>query len=204
MRPAMADTCEPFEVCERPSAFRRFARSAAEFLTFAIVAAAVLIPFRMYIAKPFVVEGASMSPTFETGDYLIVDEISFALRPPERGEVVVLRYPHDPSKHFIKRVIGLPGETVAIAGGEVTITTADGQRVSLDEPYVELESKANSTATLGDDEYFVMGDNRAGSYDSRVWGPVPRDLIVGRALVRLLPVDEIGALPGDARSFIAE
>lgn len=200
----MADTCEPFEVCERPSAFRRFARSAAEFLTFAAVAAAILIPFRMYIAKPFVVEGASMSPTFETGDYLIVDEISLALRTPERGEVVVLRYPHDPSKHFIKRVIGLPGETVAIEGGSVTITTADGQRLTLDEPYVELESKANSTATLGDDEYFVMGDNRAGSYDSRVWGPVPRDLIVGRALVRLLPVGEIGTLPGDARSPAAE
>lgn len=198
----MADTCEPFEVCERPSPLRRFLRSAAEFLTFAAVAAAVLIPFRMYIAKPFVVEGASMSPTFETGDYLIVDEISLALRPPERGEVVVLRYPHDPTKHFIKRVIGLPGETISIEDGAVTVTPKNGQPLTLNEAYVELESKASSSATLGPDEYYVMGDNRAGSYDSRVWGPVPRRLIVGRALLRLLPVSEAGTLPGDARETI--
>lgn len=198
----MPDTCEPFEVCERPSALRRFGRSLAEFLTFAAVAAAVLIPFRVFIAKPFVVEGASMSPTFETGDYLIVDEISLALRPPERGEVVVLRYPRDPSKHFIKRIIGLPGEKVSIANGAVTITTVDGQKIALDEPYIELPSAASSEATLGPDDYFVMGDNRAGSYDSRVWGPVPRALIVGRALVRLLPPGEAGVLPGDASQTI--
>lgn len=198
----MPDTCEPFEVCERPSAARRFLRSVGEFLTFAVIAAAILIPFRMYIAKPFVVEGASMSPTFETGDYLIVDEISFALRAPARGEVVVLRYPHDPSKHFIKRVIGLPGETVSINSGAVTVTTAGGEKIALDEPYVELPARATSTATLGADEYFVMGDNRAGSYDSRVWGPVPVNLIVGRALVRLLPVSEVGTKPGDASQTI--
>lgn len=198
----MPDTCEPFEVCERPSALRRFGRSAVEFLTFAAVAAAVLIPFRMFIAKPFVVEGASMSPTFETGDYLIVDEISFSMRPPERGEVVVLRYPHDPSKHFIKRIIGLPGETVSIQDGAVTITTVDDETISLDEPYIELESDTTSTATLGSGEYFVMGDNRAGSFDSRVWGSVPRELIVGRAFLRLLPPAEAGVLPGDASETI--
>ncbi len=198
----MPDTREPFEARERPNALRRFGRSAVEFLTFAAVAAAVLIPFRMFIAKPFVVEGASMSPTFETGDYLIVDEISFAMRPPARGEVVVLRYPHDPSKHFIKRIIGLPGETVSIRDGAVTITAADGEKISLDEPYVELALDTTSTATLGSGEYFVMGDNRAGSFDSRVWGSVPRELIVGRALLRLLPPAEAGVLPGDARETI--
>jgi signal peptidase I len=198
----MPDTCEPFEVCERPSPARRFGRSLVEFLTFAAVAAAILIPFRMYIAKPFVVEGASMSPTFETGDYLIVDELSFALRPPERGEVVVLRYPHDPTKHFIKRIIGLPGETVSMSNGAVTITKADGSTMSLEESYVAMPAKTNTTAKLGKNDYFVMGDNRAGSYDSRVWGPVPKELLVGRALFRLLPISEAGVEPGDAREAV--
>jgi signal peptidase I len=186
----------------RQSPLARFGKSVGEFLTFAAVAAAILIPFRMYVAKPFVVEGASMSPTFETGDYLIVDEISFALRTPARGEVVVLRYPHEPQKHFIKRVIGLPGETVAIEDGAVTITTAEGDTIELDEPYIELPARTNSTSELGEDEYFVMGDNRAGSYDSRIWGSVPRDLIVGRALLRLLPPTDAGILPGDASETI--
>jgi signal peptidase I len=204
MRDTMPETYEPFEAYRRPSQLRRFLRSTAEFLTFAAVAAAILIPFRMFIAKPFVVEGASMSPTFETGDYLIVDEISLTLRPPERGEVVVLCYPHDPAKHFIKRIVGLPGEKISVEDGAVTVTPKGGQPITLDEPYVERESKTTASATLGPNEYFVMGDNRAGSYDSRVWGPVPRDLIVGRALLRLLPVSEIGALPGDARETLAD
>lgn len=198
----MPDTYEPFEAAERPGPLRRFGRSLVEFLTFAAVAAAILIPFRMFVAKPFVVEGASMSPTFETGDYLIVDELSFALRPPERGEVVVLRYPHDPSKHFIKRIVGLPGETVSINAGVVTITKVGGDTVTLDEPYVALPAKATSSAKLGENDYFVMGDNRAGSYDSRVWGPVPRELLVGRALFRLLPVAEASVHPGDARATV--
>jgi signal peptidase I len=199
----MPETSEHFELHGRkPSALVRLGKSVGEFLTFAAVAAAILIPFRMYVAKPFVVEGASMSPTFETGDYLIVDEISFEVRPPARGEVVVLRYPHDPSKHFIKRVIGLPGETVTIKDGTVTITTVDGEKITLDEPYIELPSRTDSSATLGKDEFFVMGDNRAGSYDSRVWGPVPRDLMVGRAILRLLPPAEAGILPGDAAQTI--
>lgn len=198
----MLDSQETLGAPKRDDASRGFWRSLGEFLVFAAIAAAVLIPFRMYIAKPFVVEGASMSPTFETGDYLIVDEISFALRPPERGEVVVLRYPHDPAKHFIKRVIGLPGETVEIANGKVAVREVSGEEIALDEPYIKLPSRDTSTTTLGENEYFVMGDNRGGSYDSRMWGPVPRELMVGRALLRLLPVSEAGTLPGNASDTI--
>ena len=157
-----------------------------EFVLYVAVAAAILLPFRAFIAKPYIVSGASMSPTFETGDYLIIDEISYSLREPERGEVAVFHFPNDTSKSFIKRVIGLPGETVTISNGAVTITPGNGKPFSLDEPYVKIPSRASGTFELGDDEYFAMGDNRLGSYDSRTWGPVPRSDFIGRAFLELL------------------
>lgn len=155
----------------------------------------VVIPFRFYIAQPFVVDGASMDPTFETGNYLIVDEISYRFKTPERGSVLIFKYPKDPSKSFIKRVIGLPGETVSISGGKVTIINdehPDG--FVLDEPYVKLEKIDNSTNTLDADEYFVMGDNRASSADSRIWGPVPKENIIGQPIIRFYPP---ALFPGD-------
>ena len=155
----------------------------------------VVIPFRFYVAQPFVVDGASMDPTFETGDYLIVDEISYRFKTPERGSVLIFKYPKDPRKSFIKRVIGLPGETVSISDGKVTIINAEHpDGFVLDEPYVELKKIDNSTNTLEADEYFVMGDNRASSAVSRIWGPVPKDNIVGRPIIRFFPP---ALFPGD-------
>src|SRR3989338_5857830 len=102
----------------------------------------VVIPFRFYVAQPFVVDGASMDPTFETGDYLIVDEISYRFKTPERGSVLIFKYPKDPRKSFIKRVIGLPGETVSISAGLVTIiNTQNPEGFVLDEPYVKLHKQ---------------------------------------------------------------
>ena len=155
----------------------------------------IVVPFRFYVAQPFVVDGASMDPTFETGDYLIVDEISYRFKTPERGSVLIFKYPKDPRKSFIKRVIGLPGETVLISDGQVTIINAEHPNgFVLDEPYVELEKLDSSTHTLKADEYFVMGDNRASSADSRLWGPVPKDNIVGRPIIRFFPP---ALFPGD-------
>src|SRR3989344_1306990 len=156
----------------------------------------IVIPFRLYIAKPFIVNGASMEPTFETGDYLIVDEISYHFNTPERGSVLVFRYPKDPSKSFIKRVIGLPGETVSISEGVVTIiNTEHPNGFVLNEPYIESHRGDTLESTLGEGEYFVMGDNRLGSADSRLWGPVPKDNIVGRPIIRFYPP---ALFPGDA------
>lgn len=171
----------------------------ADVITFGLIALLIVAPIRLFIAKPYIVNGASMSPTFETGHYLFIDLMTYRfIHPPERGDVIVFRFPQDPSKFFIKRVIGLPGETVAIQGSTVTITPLEGEPFSIDEPYVDPGNKrSDSTSrTLEDDEYFAMGDNRAASSDSRYWGPVPADYIVGRAFVRLFPIREAGVLPG--------
>lgn len=168
-----------------------------ELLKFVVIAAVIVLPVRLFIAQPFIVSGASMSPTFENGEYLIVDELSYRLEAPQRGDVVIFRYPRDPSEFFIKRIIGLPGETVTIAGGSVSVTRADGTTVALDEPYVKnLGNGRDATYEVTGESYFVMGDNRPESSDSRVWGLMPRENLIGRAIVRLLPVQHIGIFPG--------
>lgn len=140
-----------------------------------------------------------MSPTFQSGEYLIVDELSYRFEGPQRGDVIIFRYPRNPSEFFIKRVIGLPGETVDIANNKVTITTKSGETMTLNEPYVKNTGDGGPYhVVLPPGEYFVLGDNRPESSDSRVWGDLPRENIVGRALVRLLPLQTAGLLPGAA------
>lgn len=173
-----------------------------ESIKLVLLAILIVIPFRLYIAQPFIVDGASMDPTFASGQYLIVDELTYHFNTPERGSVLIFKYPRDPKKYFIKRVIGLPGETVMISGGQVTIINAlnpDG--FALDEPYVEFRKNDNLSYTLSQGEYFVMGDNRAQSADSRVWGPLPEANIIGRPFISFIPPD---ILPGDARNYQSE
>lgn len=168
-----------------------------ELLKFTLVAVCVVLPIRLFIAQPFIVSGASMYPTFETSDYLIVDEISYRLEDPSRGDVIVFKYPNDPSKYFIKRIIGLPGETVDIDGIKVKITNSDNPNgLELNEPYVNYNRNSTTHVTLESDEYFVMGDNRFASSDSRVWGPLKKKFIIGHAFLRLFPVKKIGVNPG--------
>lgn len=170
-----------------------------ELLKFALIAVPIVLLIRTYVIGPFVVSGASMDYTFVNGQYLIVDELSYHFNAPERGEVVIFKYPLDTKRFYIKRVIGLPGETVSILNGTVTVTGPSYPRGhTLSEPYIDQSNKKpdNLSVKLGEDEYFVMGDNRIGSSDSRVWGPVKRDLIVGRPLVRLFPFNKIDAFPG--------
>ena len=168
-----------------------------ELLKFALIALVIVVPLRLFVAKPFIVSGASMDPTFDTGQYLIVDELTYHFENPAREDVVIFRYPKDPTQYFIKRVIGLPGETVRIIHGTVSVVTANGTTVTLNEPYVVHQGNgADMSVTLAADQYFVMGDNRPESSDSRIWGILPRANIVGRALVRLLPVQTIGVFPG--------
>lgn len=170
-----------------------------ELIRFAIIALLIVVPIRVFIAQPFIVSGSSMVPTFTNRDYLIVDEISYRFEEPKRGDVIVFRYPKDPSKFFIKRVIGLPGETVSINSGTVTIkNTTNPDGFTLDEPYIKSTTEQGiAPTTLGDGEFFVMGDNRNASSDSRSWGLLPEKNIVGRALVRLVPVAHAGIMPGD-------
>ncbi len=170
-----------------------------DLFTLALLIVIVVIPIRVFVASPFVVDGESMHPTFENLDYLIIDELVYDFHAPQRGDVIVFRYPNDPSIFYIKRVIGLPGETVSINHGNVTITETDGSKITLDEPYVVNEDATYSkSVTLSRDQYFVMGDNRPNSSDSRVWGPLPAKDIIGRVDLRLLPLAKAGFFPGEA------
>lgn len=171
-----------------------------EIVRFAIIAILIVVPVRMFIAQPFIVSGASMETTFHGGEYLIVDQLSYYLHEPKRGEVIIFRYPRDPSKFFIKRVIGEPGDTVTIEDGGVRISNeANPTGFILDEPYAETMPPApKMTETLGDREYFVMGDNRDESSDSRTWGVLQEERIVGRAWMRLFPPTVLDYLPGVA------
>ena len=171
-----------------------------EVVKFFILAVVVVAPIRFFIAQPFIVQGASMDPTFATGQYLIIDEISYRFNEPERGDVIVLRYPKNPSKFFIKRLVGLPGDTLTIENGVVSIATEKSpESFILDEPYItfpKTDGRDNEVVVLGEKEYFVMGDNRASSSDSREWGVLPQDHIVGQAFLRLFPIGTASFFPG--------
>ena len=170
-----------------------------ELLKFAFLALVIVVPVRLFVAQPFIVSGESMVPTFQNGQYLVVDELTYHFEAPKRGDVIVFRYPKDPSQFFIKRIIGLPGETVHISDQGISVTKADGTNEELDESYVvNVGNGGTHDYIVPTNSYFAMGDNRPESSDSRSWGFLPRQNIVGRAFVRLLPVSTIALFPGSA------
>ncbi len=171
-----------------------------EWLKVIIIALIISLPIRFFIAEPFVVNGASMDPTFATGQFLIVDRLSYRLGQPTRGDVVVFKYPNNPKTYYIKRIIGLPGETIKIKDGKVfVLNNTDSEEVALNEAYITDNHRSydNLTVKLEKEEYFVMGDNRRESSDSRSWGPLEKEFIVGRPVVRLFPITKISILPGE-------
>lgn len=182
---------------EKTSKIFNIKRETFELIRFIVIAGLIIIPFRIFIAQPFIVNGASMNPTFETNQYLIVDQLTYRTQEPIRGDVIIFRFPLNPKDFYIKRVIGLPTETVTIEGSKVYIQKEGEEKIQLDEPYIEFEANNNISVTLGKDEYFVMGDNRPNSSDSRHWGVLPKEFIVGRAYMRLLPLSKIDFLPGE-------
>ncbi|MBP6060480.1 MAG: signal peptidase I [Candidatus Pacebacteria bacterium] len=168
-----------------------------DLIKFALLALAIVLPIRVFIAEPFVVSGSSMVPTFTDKDYLIIDKISYELGEPKRDDIVVFKYPNDTSKYFIKRIIAMPNETIDINGKVVTITNNKYPNgLVLEQPFLENISNDNIHLKLKNNEYFVMGDNRPASSDSRYWGPLKREFVTGRVLFRLLPLKNIDILPG--------
>jgi signal peptidase I len=186
--------------------------SIKEWVRVIVIALIIAIPIRYFIAEPFIVNGASMDPTFSTGQFLIVDRLSYRFEEPKRGDVIVFKYPYasqalggSSSVYYIKRIIGLPGERVRMQDGKITIEEASTTRsFVLNEPYVQSYHLSHDTTVfpengkpLGPTEYFVMGDNRAESSDSRAWGPLDYQYITGRPLVRLTPLTAISLFPGE-------
>ena len=159
----------------------------AEVFLVALIAVAAI---KYFLIQPFIVNGASMEPAFFDGDYLLVDEVSYHFEQPERGDVIVFKSPQDPSVYFIKRVIGLPGETVSVDNNAVTI---DGKK--LDEKYISggiLDDwSGHVTFKLTSQQYFTLGDNRSNSFDSRYWGPLDKSAIIGLVRLRLWPPKSI-------------
>lgn len=178
-------------------------RERGSLFIYTIVALGLALFIRFFVAAPYVVSGQSMEPNFDDWDYLIVDRITYRISEPQRGDVIVLDLPQDTGRSLIKRIIGVPGDTVVLNGQTVTIINAEYPGgLTLEEPYLNAENLAGASSlriTLGDNQFFVLGDNRRVSADSRVWGVLPREDIVGRALVRLYPFDKIGMLPAQAR-----
>lgn len=187
-----------------------------EAIKFSIIFIALFVLIRSVLVQPFLVEGPSMLPTFDTGNYLLVDKFSYKfLNNPKRGDVVIFDIP-DPkhtfhtcllpignscyfetNRYLIKRIVGLPGEKVSIVDGVVTIYNKDNPNgFIVPDSEIEFKSEVSDERTLGEDEYYVLGDNRANSSDSRYWGPLPKENIVGRPIIRLTPVSKIGLWPG--------
>ena len=167
-------------------------RLMQDLVLFLLMAAALLL-VRRFLAEPVHVKGNSMLPTLQNGEWLLVDHLSYALGEPQRGDVIICHYPDryaDPWKlirqYFVKRIVGLPGETLEIVEGTVLI---DGE--PLDEGYLDADHtrfiRNAPPVTLGDDEYFVMGDNRDNSNDSRRSGPISRSMVVGRVAQVIFP-----------------
>lgn len=174
---------------------------ARELVEFALLVVLVVLPFRYFVAEPYIVSGVSMSDTFETGHYLIINKFWHKLSDPHRGDVLVFRSPVEPDKYYIKRVIALPGETITINRSTVTIQTADGETMTLEEPYTSNPTFADIDVTLTEGEYFMMGDNRAQSFDSRAWGPLDESLIRGEPVMRLFPFAEVHTMPGRYQNY---
>lgn len=173
---------------------RELLAAALELLKVTALSLAIILPIRYFLVQPFYVKGASMEPNFYDHEYLIIDELSYRLREPERGEIIVFRYPHDPAQFFIKRLVGLPGETVEIRNGLVRVANAEHpQGLVLSEKYLDQKVKRITAekVQLQPGQYYVLGDNRVSSLDSRVFGPITRSAIVGRVWLRGWPLDRL-------------
>lgn len=169
-----------------------------ELIKIAILAGITIGLVRYFLFKPFYVKGQSMEPNFYEKDYLIIDEISYRFKDPQRGEVVVFKSPVS-DDYYLKRIVGLPGERVKIETNKVIIYNEEyPQGIVVEEIYTEEKTPGSISEALGPTQFFVLGDNRDSSYDSRRFGPIERSAIVGRAWLRGWPFTraEIFKAPG--------
>lgn len=181
---------------QEPSKIKKALSFVWEITKIVVIASVIVLPIRYFLFQPFIVKGESMVPSFQDGNYLIIDEISYRFSEPQRGDVIVFdasflaRYA---GQRFIKRVIGLPEETVNIKNGKITISKGGKDLILNESKYLPADFEIAQTIniTLNKDQYFVMGDNRGFSYDSRMWGALPKKEIIGKVFLRILPVNEL-------------
>ncbi len=210
---------EEIVVGKTPSGMQQTKNFIKETIYIVIISLVIVLPIRTFVAQPYIVSGDSMDNTFQNGNYLIVDEISYRFSEPKRGEVIVFKAPPEAldqqrlagtkTVFYIKRIIGLPGETVEINSDEVKIYNKENPNgIILTEPYVYISKSIPSPlsdiklkVTLKESEYFVMGDNRHNSSDSRLWGALSKKNIVGKLSIRLFPFNKISTSPGDYNEY---
>ena len=179
---------------KKEATLKRFTEYTLEIIKVILISLAIIVPVRYFLIQPFYVKGASMEPNFFDHEYLIINEIGYRFNSPERGDIVVFKYPRDPSQYFIKRIIGLPNETLEIKDGKITVFNGDNRDgLLLKENYLEEDVKTfgDRTISLGVEEYFIMGDNRLASFDSRSFGPIKRESIVGKVWFRGWPFNKL-------------
>ena len=167
-----------------------------EVVKIVIIALVIVVPIRYFIFQPFFVKGQSMEPNFHNGDYLIIDEISYRFFEPQRGTVIVFKYPNDPSQRYIKRIIGLPGETVEVKDGKIYISKNNQTWLIDESDYLSefIQLPGDIQISLRKDEYFVLGDNRVASFDSRRWGSLSEKYIIGRVVFRAWPMSALAKI----------
>ncbi len=176
---------------ESPSGWARIAALLREIIETVVLSLIIFFFITTFLLQNFRVLLSSMEPALHEGQFIMVNKLAYRLHPPERGDVIILKYPRNPERDFVKRIIGLPGENVEIIEGKVHI---NGQ--PLQEPYVRYPSNYSwGPRKVGKDEFFVLGDNRLNSHDSRAWGMLPRENIVGKALLCYWPPQYWGLMP---------
>lgn len=164
-----------------------------------VIALAIFVLMYLFLFQPHQVKGNSMYPNFHDEEYLLTDKITYRLSEPKRGDVIVFKAPRQEEYDYIKRIAGVPGDTIKVEGCQIFVNNQP-----LEEDYLAEGTCTNSgrfwqsgqNITLAEGEYFVVGDNRPYSSDSRDWGAVPEENIVGKAWVRYWPVDRVGIIKG--------
>lgn len=166
-----------------------------DFLETIVVSLAIFAVVYIFLFQPHQVDGRSMEPNFHNGEYILTDKLSYRLHPPKRGDVVVFHSPQDERSDFIKRIIGVPGDTILLRGGHVYLNGTKLEEKYVNDPGQVLPGRyirEGDTISVAPGQYIVMGDNRLHSSDSREWGPVTFGGIVGRAFFRYWPIPDFG------------
>ena len=181
-----------------PSPLKRIVNFFLDFVETAVVALSIFVVVYLFLVQPHEIKGGSMEPTFNNNEYILTDKISYRFKEPKRGDVVIFKAPKNPDVDYIKRIIGLPGERIKIQNGAIYI---NGKKLS--EPYIRDITSLTSTqylqegveTTVPEGYFFVMGDNRTGSMDSREFGPIAENVIIGHAILRYWPLPALGLVP---------